>query len=837
MSIKLCYNDISIAAENAGKPLLKEEIDDILMIMNDELSRSNAQVMTQSLMNKLLEGARQVSRMAKKQAAIEKRNRMINAKRYIENRTRIINSPDPAKELAAILVGSLNEQKKSGGYSIDAQTLANGKLYIGMLADDLEGRGLAKLFQSDQLEELVYRELFDGFGVTENAQARGIAEAIRRVQKAALARKNMAGADIDDLPEYVVRQAHDSMLLSDAGYEQWKLDILPLLDAERTFRSLQPGEDQDKFLKAAWDNIVSGKFTRADQRVGIDGMPDPVTGFKGPANLAKKLSSERVLHFKDGASSYAYAKKYSRKPLSQAVTDALLHDGQNIALMETFGTNPKMMFERLLEETLEAAQSKGKKASVNILQNYFKELDGTTQMRGAQDGRFYGVDVAAVGSSFRKIQQMAKLGAATISSISDIATKAATINRVTDRNIFQSYHQALTDVFSTLSKSESKRVAYRLLTGVENFTGDVHGRFSSDDNAPGMISAMNRVFFKANGMVWWNNAQKVGLARMLATDLADYAKGEWRTLPKKQQDILSYFGITEQEFNLFRDVDMGAPDGRTYLFPDLAMKLEGARLDQVIRDQEGTLNITESMRNKFRSKLMTKIGSYYADMADTAVPTPGARERSFMNLGTMRGTAIGEALRLFMQLKGFPITYVSKTMMRQYQSYGGGMSGTMGIVGTMVGTTILGYMALSLKDIIKGREPRNPTDMKTFADAFVQGGGAGIYGDFIFGEFNRYGQGPLETFAGPTIGTASDVLKLYAKLRDGDPAGTAATRLVMQNTPFLNLFYTRAAMDYLFIYGIMEHNSPGYLRRMERRLEREKGQEFFFPPSQSATRF
>jgi hypothetical protein len=161
----------------------------------------------------------------------------------------------------------------------------------------------------------------------------------------------------------------------------------------------------------------------------------------------------------------------------------------------------------------------------------------------------------------------------------------------------------------------------------------------------------------------------------------------------------------------------------------------------------------------------------------------------------------------------------------------------MGIVGTMVGTTILGYMALSLKDIIKGREPRNPTDMKTFADAFVQGGGAGIYGDFIFGEFNRYGQGPLETFAGPTIGTASDVLKLYAKLRDGDPAGAAATRLAIQNTPFLNLFYTRAAMDYLFIYGIMEHNSPGYLRRMERRLEREKGQEFFFPPSQSATRF
>jgi hypothetical protein len=148
----------------------------------------------------------------------------------------------------------------------------------------------------------------------------------------------------------------------------------------------------------------------------------------------------------------------------------------------------------------------------------------------------------------------------------------------------------------------------------------------------------------------------------------------------------------------------------------------------------------------------------------------------------------------------------------------------------------MGYMAMSLKDIMRGREPKDPTSTATFTAAFVQGGGAGILGDFVFGEFNRYGRSPLESLAGPTLGTASDLLKLYARLRDGEDGAALSVRSMINNMPFINLFYTRAAMEYLFIYGVLEHNSPGYLRRMERRLEKDTGQEYFFPPSQYATR-
>ena len=48
--------------------------------------------------------------------------------------------------------------------------------------------------------------------------------------------------------------------------------------------------------------------------------------------------------------------------------------------------------------------------------------------------------------------------------------------------------------------------------------------------------------------------------------------------------------------------------------------------------------------------------------ADVAIPTPGARERAIMNQGLPRGAVAGEAIRMIMQLKGFPITYVTKGM-------------------------------------------------------------------------------------------------------------------------------------------------------------------------------
>jgi len=118
----------------------------------------------------------------------------------------------------------------------------------------------------------------------------------------------------------------------------------------------------------------------------------------------------------------------------------------------------------------------------------------------------------------------------------------------------------------------------------------------------------------------------------------------------------------------------------------------------------------------------------------------------------------------------------------------------------------------------------------------LQGGGLGIYGDYLFGEVNRFGGGPLETLAGPTVGTVNDLVSLLQRARDvatgeDEDLSGDVIRLLKSNTPFANLFYTQEAMNYLLWYQLQEMTNPGYLRRMERRVQRENEQTYWLPPS------
>jgi hypothetical protein len=146
-----------------------------------------------------------------------------------------------------------------------------------------------------------------------------------------------------------------------------------------------------------------------------------------------------------------------------------------------------------------------------------------------------------------------------------------------------------------------------------------------------------------------------------------------------------------------------------------------------------------------------------------------------------------------------------------------------------MGTT-LGFVAMELKQLAKGRTPR-PVTVETVMAAFMQGGGAGIYGDFLFADYNRFGRSALATIGGPAVGDIEGLLQVMSALRSGDDPSAKALRLAIGNTPFVNLFYTRAALDYLLLYQMQEAVSPGYLKRYERNVEEKTGSTFIVSPS------
>jgi hypothetical protein len=204
------------------------------------------------------------------------------------------------------------------------------------------------------------------------------------------------------------------------------------------------------------------------------------------------------------------------------------------------------------------------------------------------------------------------------------------------------------------------------------------------------------------------------------------------------------------------------------------------------------------------------------------------------SLGTQAGTPAGELVRLLMQFKTFTITYMTRSLGREFRRDGIDAGGLAHLIAA---TTALGYLSMTLKDLAKGRNPREPDDAASYgklvAAAMVQGGGLGIYGDFLFGEANRVGGGFIGTLAGPTAGSIEGVQKLLSAARGEGNAAAEAIRLGVGHTPFVNLFYARAGLDYAVIYRLQEWANPGYLRRMEQRVKRDNNQTFWLRPTEA----
>tara|TARA_R110000765_G_scaffold160608_1_gene264901 strand:- start:37 stop:2646 length:2610 start_codon:yes stop_codon:yes gene_type:complete len=867
-----CIAEIMDAARRAGINIAEEEAAEIEAILQQRLAKKIANAGEDQNLD-LFKLAKEIAKQARINAAVLRKSRLLNMRAYTKIMTKLNKDPDnPGLALEAMLTGDIRVMDGGLG-SVDRNQQSISLEYVSKLTATLRQKDLLIVYKSGELDSLVYKAMFDGpdsmdLSIAGAKEAIEIAGVIQKVQKQLLQRKNRNGAVIAELKNYVVRQGHDPILLRKFGKDDWVNYMLEkdgsgsfIRLSDQTFvnkSAFKNGAEykDEEFIGDIYDNLVSGQHQKVDGSDFNQGMIDPLAKFTGPANLAKKMSTSRVIHFKDGQSAFDYSTKFTRQNLNESVVAGIQHDGQAIGLMETFGTNPKAMFERILKDSKEINKTNLKaRESINEkrLVNQFRELDGTTRARGSGRLLLGGtVDFAGISAAWRMLQSMAKLGAATISSFSDIATKASFINSRTDRNLFSSYAAAFGDIFKGKSRKDQQELAYLLNVGTENFLGDVHSRFGSNDSLPGMIGKAHQMFFRLNGMTWWNDAQKTGLARMMSADLANYANLSFNDIPTKTKLNLQRYGITAEDWAVYGAMERKAVDGNDYLVPSAVDTVDNAVLEAgALREANATRKrklktVTKDELLRYKDNLSTKLSTYFTDAADTAIPTPGAKERAIMNQGTERGTVLGEAIRALMQLKGFPITYVTKGMTQHYHAKKqAGESGMYGLSQMMIGTTIMGYLSMTTKDILKGKSPaevysdREGFNEKTFIRAFTQGGGAGIYGDFVFGEFNRFGRSPLETFAGPTFGTAADVLKLWASVREGktDNITKNSFRMLVSNTPYANLFYTKTALDYLFIYGIMEKSNPGYLSRMERKIEKETDQEYYIPPSRNAVRF
>lgn len=831
------YSDcVGVIQKAAGDWLTEKQANQILEEVDRIAEMKKATGKLDAVNQLVLDELDNATNALKEASLIEKRNMLINLKVKNQVLNYVRNFKNPGEGMMALL-GGKHTPVTGALASIDAQGKALVDGMLGKFLNSLEKEGLKEYFTSGKFDVEIARELWElphgQPGITGLEEAKQIAALIHTMQNQLVYRQNRAGAFIKLMPGYIVRQAHDMFKIRAAGMDDWVRNTLPLLDAEKTFGTMNPKH----FMEEAYNGFTTGMH----YKVKGEDTADSVTyflGFKGPSNLAKKVSQERVLHFKDAESWLQYNNQFGKESLREAIIGGVEHSGRNISLMENLGTNPLNMIDQVLKVL--RSEHKDNPALFDTLKdhnihNLYMQLDGTAHIPVYHKA-------AAVGSSIRILQNMAKLGGVVLSSITDIPFQAANL-RLNGVSILDAYGNAFTNILRGRGSAEQKEIARLVGVGFEGILKDVASRFSATDTAPGFMAKMNQKYFKLNAMNWWNDSHKTGVALILSNHMAEMRNTAFRELPESMRRVLNQYKIGERDWALVKEVSHQAEDGHWYFTPDKLQSLDEKRLIEAYGlNKEGELPVSSRDLRVIRDDLESKWMTYFVDQTNHAVPHPGAAEHAYTILGggTQPGTTLGEALRFIGQFKTFPITVVRKGLAPHlyqtegslWENFGKGKSDYVGLVHMMVATTIFGYLAGVAKDTVRGITPRDPRDPKTWVAAMAQGGGLGLYGDFLFGEFNKYGHSAIATLAGPTLGNVEDMMKIFSRAKEGDAVAGQMMRSAINNIPFANLFYTRMAMDYLFLYQLQESVNPGYLSRLEGRIMKDNKQKFYIPPTQ-----
>lgn len=701
--------------------------------------------------------------------------------------------------------------------------------FTGSLLKSLHDAGehLEDVLRKGSLDEEIYRYAYDR-NADVSADAKAIHDVIFQHQNAQRERKNRAGAFIGEREDFLVRQTHSSQEIRKAGPEQWKSDILGLLDQEKTFKFFSSQQEIDGYLDDLYMRFASGRHNLVDDgQTGLIGTPQTF-------NMAKKISQARTLHFKDGSSAFEYAKKYSRDGIWDKLFEAARYDARTVTLLEMYGTNPKAMHNSIINDLLLRAQRNDE----NVSGLQLKKLEAEFQMLNGEMDIPANTTLAHIGFGMRALESMSKLGAAVVSAFSDPVFKGATLNRRTDMGFFGSYAKSFSGLLDRVPKSERKHVAELTNIYYEGALGKMFTRAGSIDGMPGKMAKAQETFFRWSLLQGWTLSHKEGIAHAIAFDLGRYRNTDFDSLPPNTKRNLQLYRITADEWSTVRSMETRFEDtNRHFVTPGGVRSLTDEVIDPIVSKQFGTTDINDGMRQSFRDTFATKLQTMFHDIADEGVVTPGERERLLLTGGTQKGTYFGEFLRFLSQFKSFPVTVISKQLLPQYYAAGGGVRGAAALVPIIVLTTTLGYISGAAKDVLRGREPKDPKSPAVWRDALLRGGGLGIFGDFMFAEYSRYGRSFEQTVAGPAIGTFSDALSLAHKSAMLKADAQDYFQFIKSITPGANLFYTEAAFNYLLFYGFMEQMEPGYLRRMEAQRRREYDQEFWLPPSDSAVQF
>lgn len=695
----------------------------------------------------------------------------------------------------------------SGYSNVEARYKAVLGSMHGMFADGLDKfrTKMAGLSQDSIGLERFVRELYgENSG---DATIRSAAEAWNKTTAYGTKRFNNAGGNITDMDDWRLPQEWDTRKVKAAGQAKFEEYMLSAFNEGRLrIVDFETGEQVP--LDRARDIITSSY-----ESISTNGMNKITPGAVNKNSTANARTERRSFKWASADAWLDFNREWGvgDSQIYDILTGHLDGLARDIAKVEILGPNP--------EHTARVLIDHARKNGVDGLKAYRLEaiwdhVEGRAQ---SPVGDF----LATTGRGVRSWLTSVQLGAAALSSVSDFATirAASAWNGLPTTKVMGRYTSLMNP-----KNADDRKLAVRLGMIAEGWTMRAAGAHRHQAEIVGreLPGRISEVVMRASGLQPHTQAGRWAFGMEFLGHLADHVGKGIDDLDEPLQRAFQTYGITNADWKLIQKSVLDE-DGVKFIWPEALAR-------------DGDLKSVGAA-----SRLMEMVNTEM----DFAVPTPGAIERSLL-LGRSRpGSVVGEFVRSTAQYKTFPVTVMTTHLMRGISAIQAGDKGKY-LAGTVTAMTVMGALAMQFKDLAKGRDPRDMTDTKFWGAAFVQGGGAGILGDFLYSGLNRSDRSFYMTMiGGPTGGLVDDFMRLtgtnLSQATQGEDTnfGKELARFVRYNTPGTSLWYTRLMMDRLMWDQLQTMTDPNYassFSRMEQRLRKEHDQEMWWGPRDDAPR-
>ena len=732
-------------------------------------------------------------------------------------------NPSPFKSIWNLLVG-----KNGMWINATARTeLRNARVLREM---NLSNRELSKLlddkngFVKDLVEEM---NPFNGKQKTKNDEAFRLAKILIEEKKLQVIESNAYGSGIHWLDDHITATYHDPVRILGKGTPQdrqlWKDSIITLIDHEKTLSKVTKGVTIDQLLDDVYNGITHrlSETTKSPKQIKVSQILGEK--FDRTTPLKQLMEVQRILSFKDTASILSYNESFGYYNIGKSIFANMDMMDNHITIGETLGYG---FSERV--KVLDAKTGGVKTITQNMLpekelNKIIETLEFQKKITPFESWRLKAALYQVSGESFivgnaslakfvvgwQAWQTVTKLGKQMISSFGDIWSAGINLHYqgvAPDTAYLGIVNHLYRSAFQKVGKQE-KSVLRMLGIGFDGVFG-ASARSVMSTPIAGRLSRMQDHFLTMNGSHGWTNWMREGFAMMSSNHFANQILSKnFADLDPRFAKLMQEYGVTEKDWLKLKEI--GA-------FNEKSFRVDGDGNNNYIsgdwiRQQKGP------------ESLARRLDRFFVNESKFGVPEATGKERALMYGNFNRGTLPDTATHLFWEFRTHTMSIAMNTYPRMM---------ALGLPGTlhMLPAVGLGYASIAAKNMLKGKEPPAYDDPAVLTDALVQSGFAGMFGDFLAGEYGRYYHKWDEATLGAGYSTFKNYGELFTGLATGNKDASDVWKNLRYNIPYANLFYMEAGINYGLHYGVMETFSPGYLNTLESRA-RKSDEAFMIEPS------